>query len=197
MGACVTVQGMKDPVVGDTQAPIMKWAPEGGFSDRQFVLKEKFWSWSGEDFKAKSRSGKTVCRFKGDALAFNSTIRVKDLSGREIYLLDQKTVVFGKKFEIKQNGKIIAELTRDTHFGGEQRWELKVNGRIYWRISGTHFGHKFVIRNAKGAIVGKSARDLWQMESYNSYGVEAGEGTDCLMLLSCLAMIDTACDQDK
>jgi len=190
----MTVKGMKEPVVGDTQAPVMKWQTPGGWADQQYVLKEKFWSWSGDDYKAKTRSGRTVCRFKGDMLAFNSTIRVKDLNQKEIYLLDEKTVMFGKRFLIKQNGNVIAELTRETHFAGEQCWQLKVGGRVYWNIKGTFYGHQFVFRNPRGNIVAKSGRSLWQMESYNTYGVEAGEGTDRLLLLSVLAMMDTAND---
>lgn len=199
MGACMTVQGMDDPVVGDSQPNIMKWETPGGWADEQYVLKEKFLSWSGEDFKAKTRSGRTVCRFKGNMIALNSTIHVKDMHEKEIYLLDQRFTALGKKFHIKQNGRVIAELTREVYFGGEQRWKLKAPtiSQLYWTINGTHSGHRFVFRNAKGQVVAKSGRSLWQMQDYNQYGVEIGPGTDCLLVLSVLAMMDTACDQDR
>jgi len=191
----MTVQGMKDPVGGDTQARVMNWETPGGWADDQYVLKEKFWSWSGDDYKAKTRAGRTVCRFKGDIMAFNSTIRVKDLNQKEIYLLDQKTQMFGETFKIKQNGNVIAELKKDAHFAGQQNWQVHVGGRVYWTITGTFYGHQFVFRNPQGQIVAKSGRSLWQMESYNEYGVQIGEGTDRLLVLSVLAMMDTANDQ--
>ena len=83
-----------------------------------YILKQKMWSWSGDDFKIKDDKGNEVYTIKGNALSLRDRMIIMDSSGSPVALLQKKLMALRDTFQLYTYGKkifekrVIVELTR-------------------------------------------------------------------------------------
>ena len=82
------------------------------------VLKEKVFSFSGDDFSIKDTNGVTVVQCAGKALSFRDTKRITDASGRPLFVLKNKLISIHKTFLAEDpNGREIFRVKKHLSFG--------------------------------------------------------------------------------
>lgn len=62
------------------------------------VLKEKAWSFSGDDFSVKDQNGATVVKCSGKSISMRDTKKIKDPTGKTLFTMKNKLISIHKTF---------------------------------------------------------------------------------------------------
>lgn len=166
------------------------------------ILKEKVWSWSGDDFAVKDDKGVPVVIIKGKAMSWRDRKIVSDTSGKELFHITNKLISLRKTIlgtdqsenrelfkvvkKISFGAKIIATFT-DAQSG--KPVELYLRGDFWGGSADISIGDG-------GPVIAQISRDLWKMREIFSdkqtYYVTVAPGVD-LALISALCVSFDEC----
>lgn len=179
---------------------------------RSFVVKERLFSFSGEDFDVYDDSGNPFVRVRGAMLHLpgKDKMRLRSISGcdTEVCVLDRVMLAVSPSYDIYRGGlgaekiawieKEVVALT-DTF-----DVYLAANGGIgpfkpppVYKISGDFIDRNFVMKNKDGVVVAKVQKDgLFQFDEFNHYQIQVAPGMDSLLVIACTCAIDEEFDEE-
>lgn len=202
MGCCIDVEGMDEDlsqVIIENPCFVVdrNWAAQ---KLTTLVIQEKLFSFSGDDFSVTdAETSQPVLKVKGKALVWNSLMNMTDLSGNVIAILDEKTKLTGyNTFQIQDGNKQVLGIIKKKFTVGAEEYELQSpDSVVLYNITGTFFGHRFIIRNAQtNQIVAKCGRSFLQYGGKDTYGLVIAQGVDLVAMTCICCAIDEYNEKD-
>lgn len=159
----------------------------------RYVLKEKIFA-LGDDFIIKDEEGRDAFFVDGKVFSIGDKLSFQDMSGNELAFIKQKLLSFSPKYEIYQNGKLIAEVKKEWFTFFHCKFGIDVPGPNDLEAKGDFLHHEYQFFAGRHMVGSCSKR--WFSWS-DTYGIEVAPGMDPILILASAVVIDMICHSDK
>lgn len=181
------------------------------------IVKQKFFSWTGDDFKVVDQAGAVRFIVKGKVLSIRDKMVITDHEGNKVAMLQQKLLSLRKTFVVytykpncegqesteddagtpvyrfAQVEKALLALTPEFYWklykGNEPEESSKLLAKVQMSIAGlTKFKMDIKVPGEGGTVLGTCGQSsMIQLEQMSTYVLEVAKGMDLLGML-CLAV---------
>ena len=158
----------------------------------RYVMKEKILSW-GDDFRIRDESGRDVFLVDGKVFSFGDKLSFKDMAGNELALIDQKMLSIGPTYEIVRGGKVAAVVKKKLFTIMRAKFTVDVPGPNDLEAKGDFIGHDYTFER-NGRDVARVSKKWFRMS--DTYGVEVAPGEDDVLILASAVVIDLCTHPD-
>ena len=158
----------------------------------RYVMKEKILSW-GDDFRIRDESGRDVFLVDGKVFSFGDKLAFKDMSGNELAVIDQKMLSIGPTYEILRGGKVAAVVKKKLFTFLRAKFTVDVPGPNDLEATGDFIGHDYTFERG-GREVARVSKKWFRMS--DTYGVEVAPGEDDVLILASAVVIDLCTHPD-
>ena len=148
----------------------------------KLLFKQRFFSWF-DSYDIFDESGKTVFTVEGQ-LAWGHCMKIFDVNGNEIGMVQQKLFTLLPKFEIYTNNHYTGCISREFSFL-KPVYNIDYNG---WRVEGNFWEWEYSILNRTGACVATVSKELFQWT--DTYVIDVNDPQDALSALMLVLAID-------
>ena len=156
----------------------------------RYILKQKLVS-LGNNFMIKDSAGRDAFRVSGSLLSLGDKLSFQDLTGKELIYIEQRTVRRVSSYQVRRDGKYLAEVRRDDPSFLRHRFRIEVRESADLEASGDFLDRKYVMRRGNQEIAEMSKRWFRPSETYTiDIGVSE---TDHMLLLAIAVVIERAC----
>lgn len=155
----------------------------------KLLFKQRFFSWF-DSYDIFDESGKTVFTVEGQ-LAWGHCMKIFDVNGNEIGMVQQKLFTLLPKFEIYTNNHYTGCISREFSFL-KPVYNIDYNG---WRVEGNFWEWEYSILNRTGTCVATVSKELFQWT--DTYVIDVNDPQDALSALMLVLAIDAEkCSRD-
>lgn len=155
----------------------------------KLLFKQRFFSWF-DSYDIFDEFGKTVFTVEGQ-LAWGHCMKIFDVHGNEIGMVQQKLFTLLPKFEIYLNNHYAGCISREFSFL-KPVYNIDYNG---WRVEGNFWEWEYSILNRTGACVATVSKELFQWT--DTYVIDVNDPQDALSALMLVLAIDAEkCSRD-
>ena len=155
----------------------------------KLIFKQRFFSWF-DSYDIFDESGKTVFTVEGQ-LAWGHCMKIFDVNGNEIGMVQQKLFTLLPKFEIYTNNHYTGCISREFSFL-KPVYNIDYNG---WRVEGNFWEWEYSILNRTGTCVATVSKELFQWT--DTYVINVNDPQDALSALMLVLAIDAEkCSRD-
>lgn len=149
-------------------------------------IKEKVFSWN-DVFHAYDEAGNVRYTVEGEVFSWGKKLHIYDHTGRECAFIQQKLFTFLPRYEILQNGCVVAEVVKDFTLFTQK---YTVHGPE-WNVHGAFWYHDYEIShgNQQVATVSKQWFTLG-----DAYELRIFESVDPALALAVVLVIDACID---
>ena len=155
----------------------------------KLLFKQRFFSWF-DSYDIFDESGKTVFTVEGQ-LAWGHCMKIFDVNGNEIGMVQQKLFTLLPKFEIYTNNHYTGCISREFSFL-KPVYNIDYNG---WRVEGNFWEWEYSILNRTGTCVATVSKELFQWT--DTYVINVNDPQDALSALMLVLAIDAEkCSRD-
>ena len=155
--------------------------PEG----TRYTMREKMFS-IGDDFWIE-KDGAKAFKVNGKALRIRDTFVIEDMSGQELYTIQERKLSVRDKMAIERGGQTVATIKKALISPLRERYSIEVEGGEDMEAKGNIVDHEFEIKR-DGDKVAEISKRWFRMR--DTYGVEVAPGQDDALILGCTVCID-------
>jgi uncharacterized protein YxjI len=148
-------------------------------------MREKMFS-IGDDFWIE-KDGERAFKVNGKALRIRDTFVLEDLSGEEVFTIQERKLSVRDKMEIEHDGKRVATIKKALVSPLRERYSIEVEGGDDMQAKGNIVDHEFEIKRGGDKVAEVSKR--W-FRLRDTYGVEVAPGQNDALILACTVCID-------
>ncbi|MEO0899138.1 MAG: LURP-one-related family protein [Bacteroidota bacterium] len=159
---------------------------------QRYQLREKAFSLK-SSYVIKDPVGNEAYEIKGKFLSFGKKYSFREKGGKEIYIIEQRRTGNRQRFRILQNGKNIAELTKDKGWMSDN-FDLDIPGRNDYTISGSFWKREYTFKRNRKVVAEVSKK---RFTLGDTYGVEIEPNENRPLILATAVIIDLMMENDK
>ncbi|WVR05557.1 hypothetical protein IAU60_002576 [Kwoniella sp. DSM 27419] len=171
------------------------------------ILKEKVFSFSGDDFSVKDSHGHTVVRCHGNSMSFRDSKVIVDPNGRPLFQLKNKLLAIHKTFIAEgEGGQEIFRIKQRLSFGSKME-AVFVNASTRQTttllLKGDFWGGSADISIENGPVVAQISRDMINarqifggQQSFK-YAVTVAPGVDLALIAAVCICFDEAKNENN
>ncbi len=141
----------------------------------------------GDDFTIKDEQGRDVYFVDGKVFRLRDELEIKDMQGRSLVTIKRKLISLRPSYEIWQNGKQIAVVSRALIKFFRDKLTVDVPGPDDLDVQGDFFSREYTFRR-HGEVVAQVSRRWFSIT--DTYGVDIREGEDDVLILASAIVID-------
>jgi uncharacterized protein YxjI len=167
-----------------------------------YVLQEKLFSLSGEDFRVRDTSGKEVIQINGaninvagmvlDKLYFKSS------AGVEFCSVERRMLATTTCYDIYQNGECVCKVDREM-FAASPTYKFFYEGDMNpfpdFTATGAFSERKYTFKNGMGETIARVNRGEEAFRDVDTYQVEVAAGVDTAAIIAVAVIIDEDHDE--
>ncbi|WVW80493.1 hypothetical protein I302_102477 [Kwoniella bestiolae CBS 10118] len=169
------------------------------------VLKEKVFSWSGDDFSVKDTNGFTVVKCHGQAISFRDRKVINDPNGNFLFGLRNKLLTIHKTFIGEtQDERELFRIRKRMSFGSkmEATFTNPSTGQpITLLLKGDFWGGSADISIENGPVVAQISRQVFNMREVftdqQTYFVTVAPGVDLALIAAICICFDEAKNENN
>ncbi|MGH7602431.1 MAG: LURP-one-related/scramblase family protein [Gemmatimonadaceae bacterium] len=156
----------------------------------RYVLKQKLVS-LGSNFTIKDSAGRDAFRITGELLTLGEKLSFQDLAGKELIRIEQRVVNRANSYQIRREGKYLADVRRDVSSFFRHRFTIEVRESADLEAVGDFLDRKYVLKRAEQEIGTMSKRWFRPSETYT---IEINDSeNDRVLILAIAVVIERAC----
>ncbi|HZT97360.1 MAG TPA: LURP-one-related family protein [Chloroflexota bacterium] len=160
----------------------------------RYLIREKLFH-LGQDSDITDEAGNVVYKVDGKIMSLRHKMIIRDLAGAEVSEVERKIVAISPTFEIKQNGKTVAEMRQHLFAPLHQHFTIHVQGQPDIEMRGKLLQHDFTMEQ-NGQTVATVSK-AW-VTLTDTYGLEtSGDGSNDLLLISVVLALEIAQDDEN
>ncbi len=152
-------------------------------------IKQHIFTW-GDQFSIYDEAGNEKFTCEGEILTFGRKLHLCDPAGRELAYIEQQLFTWMPRYVIYRDGEQAAEVVKEFTFFHP---EYTVEGPG-WTVSGDFFDHDYEVRDGDSLIA--SVEKEW-FTLGDAYEISIGEGTDEILALAVVLVIDACIDAQR
>lgn len=156
----------------------------------QLLFEQRLFSWF-DSYDIYDETGAAVYTVKGE-LSWGHRLRVYDASGREVGLIQEKSLAWLPKFEMYLGGRYIGLIQREFSFF-TPKFFIDCNG---WQVEGDWMEWDYTIVDRSGNCVATLTKKLWHLTDTYLLNVFSPKDALCALLLV-LAIDAEKCSRGK
>lgn len=167
-----------------------------------YVLAEKLFSWSGEDFKVRDTSGEEVVQIQGSNVNIGGLVvdklYFKDHEGAEFCSVERRIIAATTCYDIYRDGECIAKVDRELFSATPQYkffYEGDANPFPDFTASGTFSDRKYTFKTGFGETIARVSRGEEAFKDVDTYQVEVAAGVDAAAIIAVAVVIDEDHDE--
>lgn len=198
-------------LVDQTGVELAYGNPLGATSDRRrtLAIQERAISFTGEDFDIFDLDTQSdYCRVRGAMLHLPGKDKMRVIcDGQVRATLDRKLMAMTPTYDIYRADsdekigwleKAGVALTDTFEFHAEKEGGFgPFKPPAAFKLEGDFLDRRFVMKNAKGDVVAKVAKDqIIEFDQFNHYQVELAAGMDPILVIACACAIDEEFDEE-
>lgn len=145
----------------------------------QYVLKQKLVS-LGNNFTIEDAEGREAFEVRGELATLGDKLSLQDPSGNELLYIEQKVFNWIGTYEIRRDGKLLAEVRRVFRFL-RRRFTVAMSGPDDLEMVGDILGFEFVVMRGS-AKVATFTRQWFRFSDTYWIRIEEGEQDEVLVL---------------
>ena len=155
----------------------------------KLLFKQRFFSWF-DSYDIYDETGRTVYTVQGQ-LAWGHCMKVFDVSGNEVGMIQEKIFTLLPKFEMYLNGQYAGCINKEFTFF-IPRFNIDCNG---WKVEGDFFEWDYQILSSTGQCVADVSKQLFNWT--DTYVIDVHDPQDALCALMLVLAIDAEkCSRD-
>jgi len=126
--------------------------------------------------------GQVMCQLDRKLVSLTPTYDIyRGSSGEKVGWIEKAVIAFTDTFEVHLEGKGLGPFKPPAAF----------------RLEGDFLDRNFCMKNDKGEVVAKVAKDGWiQFDSFNHYQIQVAPGMDAALVVACTCAIDEEFDEE-
>lgn len=148
----------------------------------KLLFKQRFFSWF-DSYDIYDEAGNTVYTVEGQ-LAWGHCLKVFDIHGNEIGMVQQKIFTLLPKFEIYMSGDYVGCINKEFSLF-KPMFHIDFNG---WHVEGDFFEWDYSILDLKGQCVATVSKELFKWT--DTYVIDVDDPQDALPALMLVLAID-------
>ncbi|WWD05355.1 hypothetical protein V865_003428 [Kwoniella europaea PYCC6329] len=169
------------------------------------VLREKVFSWSGDDFSVKDTNGFTVVKCHGQAISFRDRKVINDPNGNFLFGLRNKLLSIHKTFIGEtQDERELFRIKKRMSFGSKMEATFTnpaTNQPITLLLKGDFWGGSADISVENGPVVAQISRQVFNMREVftdqQTYFVTVAPGVDLALIAAICICFDEAKNENS
>ncbi|WWC96582.1 hypothetical protein V866_003450 [Kwoniella sp. B9012] len=169
------------------------------------VLREKVFSWSGDDFSVKDTNGFTVVKCHGQAISFRDRKVINDPNGNFLFGLRNKLLSIHKTFIGEtQDERELFRIKKRMSFGSKMEATFTnpaTNQPITLLLKGDFWGGSADISIENGPVVAQISRQVFNMREVftdqQTYFVTVAPGVDLALIAAICICFDEAKNENS
>lgn len=159
----------------------------------RYVLKQDWLSF-GDDYRIRDASGRDLYVVDGRALSLGDKLSFQDLQGRELAFISQRLLSWGPTYEISRGGRPVALVKKSVFTFFHCEFTVDVPGPDDLVADGDFWEHEYQFTRHGLPVATVSKRFFsWT----DTYGVEISSGVDDIVILASAVVIDLCCHDGK
>jgi len=174
------------PAAPQTPSSAPAPAPTSNQTATRYVMKQRLFA-LGEDFDIKDEHNRPVFHVNGKALRVRDTLLFEDLSGHEVYRIQEKVARLRDTMNIYRGNQVAAAIHKAAITPVRERFDINVPGQGDYTAQGNILDHEYRIE--KGGRPSAEVSMRW-FRVRDTYGVEVQPGEDPLLMLAVTVGID-------
>lgn len=155
--------------------------PEG----TRYTMREKMFS-IGDDFWIE-HDGERAFKVDGKALRVRDTFVLEDVSGEELYTIQERKLSVRDKMAIERKGEQVATIKKALISPLRERYSIEVADGDDMEAKGNIVDHEFEIKRG-GEKVAEISKRWFRVR--DTYGIEVMPGQNDALILACTVCID-------
>lgn len=159
----------------------------------RYQMKQKLFSF-GDDFSIVDGNGDHVATVDGKVFSLGNKLVFVDKAGRELAKIEQKLIALKPTYEITQNGKHVATVSKDFFTFFRCSFTVDVPGPNDLEAQGSFAEHEYTFTRG-GKKVAKVSKSWFSLR--DSYGVEVDNEQDAILILASTVVIDLCCHDEQ
>ncbi len=160
----------------------------------RYQIKEKLLC-LGDDFRIKDETGRDVFLVDGKAFTLlREKLSFQDMEGRELAFIRERVLSLRKSYEIHRDGQLAAVVKKDLFNFLRCHFTVDVPGPDDLEATGSFLDREYTFKRGGRKVASVSRK--WFSFS-DSYGVDIAEGEDDVLILASTVVIDQICHDGK
>ena len=160
----------------------------------RYQIKEKLLC-LGDDFRIKDETGRDVFLVDGKAFTLlREKLSFQDMEGRELAFIRERVLSLRKSYEIHRDGRLAAVVKKDLFNFLRCHFTVDVPGPDDLEATGSFLDREYTFKRG-GRKVASVSRKWFSLT--DSYGVDIAEGEDDVLILASTVVIDQICHDGK
>ena len=158
----------------------------------RYLMRQKLFSF-GDDFVIKNDRGEDVFFVDGKALSIGNKLSFQDMRGNELAFIRQRLLSWGPTYDIEYRGGV-ATVKKELFTFLRCAFTVDVPGPDDLEAEGNLTDHEYTFTRG-GREVARVSKTWFSMS--DTYGVEAADGEDDVLILASTVVIDMCCHGDR
>ena len=146
----------------------------------QYVLKQKLVS-LGNNFSIEDIEGREAFEVRGELATLGDKLSVQDPAGNELLYIEQKVFNWVGTYEIRRDGRLLADVRRVLRSFWRRRFTVEVSGSGDLEMMGDILGFEFVVTRGSQRIA-TFTRQWFRLSDTYWIRIEEGEADEVLIL---------------
>jgi uncharacterized protein YxjI len=158
----------------------------------RYVMREKLLAF-GDDFQIRDAEGRDAYFVDGRAFSLRDRLSFKDPSGQELASITQKLLAWGRTYEIRRGGEVVAVVRKAPFTLFRHRFTVDVPGPNDLEAEGDFLAHEYEFRR-DGRVIATVSKRWFTLT--DTYGIDVADGEDDVLLLASAVVVDMATRPD-
>lgn len=159
----------------------------------RYVMRQKIFAF-GDDFTIKDESGRDRFLVDGKVFTIRNKLEFKSMDGRELALIQQKLLSWGRSYEVYRDGNLAAVVSKKLFTLFKCKFIVDVPGPDDLEARGNFLDHEYEFFRGDRKVATCSKK--WFSWS-DSYGIDVADGEDDVLILASSVVIDMVCHDDE
>ena len=173
-----------------------------GSAPASFVLQEKLFSMSGEDFRVRDTAGKEIITIAGGNINLGGVVidklYFKDSAGEQFCSVERRIIAATTCYDIYHDGECVAKVDREM-FAATPTYKFFYEGDMNpfpdFTATGSFSERKYTFKNGKGETIARVGRGEEAFRDVDTYQVEVAAGVDAAAIIAVAVVIDEDHDE--
>ena len=148
----------------------------------KLLFKQRLFSWF-DSYDIYDEAGNVVYTVKGQ-LAWGHCMKIFDVNGNELGMIQERVFTLLPKFEIYMNNQYVGCISKEFTFF-IPKFNIDYNG---WQVEGDWFEWDYQIRDASGRLIAQVSKELFQWT--DTYVIDVCDPQDVLAALMLVLAVD-------
>ena len=168
-----------------------------------YVLQEKMFSLSGEDFRVRDVGGAEVIQVAGGNVNLGGVVvdkmYFKDARGAQFCSVERRILATTTCYDIYVDGACVAKIDREM-FSAAPEYKFYYEGDLNpfpdFKAEGSFSARKYTFKNGGGETIARVSRGEEAVRDVDTYTVEVAAGVDAAAIVACAVVIDEDHDEE-